>query len=995
MRSLLLMLIAATFAAAQAPGAEVEGLNVLEVDFSPPRQPLTQIHLSEVVTVKVGAPYNGRQVGETLHNLFATGRYSPQIAVDVTKQDGGVKVTFLAEPSWFIGLVRIVGSPGPPTESQLLNVTELELGEVYTEDKVQFAKQEIRRMLEANGFFAPRITHTAIDNPEYQQRDIEITLVPGLRAGIGDIIVARESPDAAPVLSAEEVRRITRWRQGKPFHQRRIREGLSRLEKHFHKDDRWRAEPRVTGSEPDPDTNLVSIVLQLNRGPRVKVRVEGQQFSSNQLRKYLPIYEEGVVDDDLLEEGRRNLRDHLQTRGYFDAKVDYFRETERAEEVVIVYNVDRGRRHRLVRLNIQGNRFFDFDTIRERMLIQRKSFQLRRGRYNESMLQRDTLAIEDLYRSNGFRDVKVEGRVEDDLGGREGHLAVTIAIDEGEPTIVSEVRIHGAEKIAADEFYPELASAPNQVFSELSIATDRDLIMGTYFDNGYQDARFSWKQIPTEEPNRVTVDYSIVEGESLLIRRPIVTGLKHTQESLVNGQVRVIPGAPLSQSAMFETQRRLYDLGIFSKVDVDLQNPEGTEPAKNVLLQLQEARRWTVGVGGGAEFARIGGNTADLTSPVGDASFSPRLTLELTRLNLHGRGHTASMRTRFSNLQQRALFTYEAPRFTGSDKWRMIVSGLLDTSRNVRTFAGRRLEGALQLQQKINKPSTALYRYTYRRTSIDQATLQITPELIPLAAQPVRVALFSGTYIQDRRDDPTDATKGTYNTVDLSLASNIWGSQADFLRVLGQNSTYYRLGRGLVLARTVQLGLMSPRGSFPQPVSAATDSFDFASIPDTRIPLSERFFGGGANSHRGFPVNQAGPRDPTTGFPIGGGALFVNTVELRFPLVGENIGGVLFHDAGNIYSRPGRISFKGSQEAIVENAATTGYEFDYMVHAIGFGLRYRTPVGPVRLDLAYSVNPPRFIGFRGTRDELLAGGGSISNQRISGFQFHFSLGQRF
>ena len=85
----------------------------------------------------------------------------------------------------------------------------------------------------------------------------------------------------------------------------------------------------------------------------------------------------------------------------------------------------------------------------------------------------------------------------------------------------------------------------------------------------------------------------------------------------------------------------------------------------------------------------------------------------------------------------------------------------------------------------------------------------------------------------------------------------------------------------------------------------------------------------------------------------------------------------------------------GLEEAIVENGATTGYEFDYMVHAVGFGLRYRTPVGPIRLDLAYSVNPPRFIGFRGTREELLAGGGTISNQRISGFQFHFSLGQRF
>ena len=995
MRSLLLMLIAVMFAAVQAPGAEVEGLTVVEVGFSPPRQPLTQRHLDEVVTVKAGAPYKGRQVSETLHNLFATGRYSKQLEVDVARVAGGVKVTFLAEPSWFLGLVRIVGAPAPPTESQLLNVTELELGEIYTEEKVQFAKQEIRRMLEDNGFFAPQITHTAIDNPEYQQRDIEITVMPGPRAGIGNIIIARESPEEAAVLSAEEVRRITRWHEGKPFHQRRIQQGLVRLEKHFHKDDRWRAEPRVTGTEPDADTNLVSIVLQLNRGPEVKVRVDGEPISAKRLRRYLPIYEEGVIDDDLLEEGRRNLRDHLQNRGYFDAKVNYFRETERADEIVIVYSVERGPRHRLVRLDIQGNRFFDSGTIRERMLIQQKSFQLRRGRYNESMLQRDIEAIEDLYRSNGFHDVKVEGRVEDGLGGREGQLAVSVTIDEGEPTIVSEVRIHGITEFAADEFYPELASAPDQVFSELSIATDRDLILGAYFDNGFQDARFSWKQLPTEEPNRVIVEYALQEGESLLIRRPIVTGLKHTQESLVSGQVRVTPGGPLSQSAMFETQRRLYDLGIFSKVDVDLQNPDGSEPSKNVLLQLQEARRWTVGVGGGAEFARIGGNTSDVTSPVGDASFSPRITLELTRLNLRGLGHTASMRTRFSNLQQRALFTYEAPRLSGSDKWRMIVSGLLDTSRNVRTFTGRRLEGALQLQHKISKPSTALYRYTYRRTSIDQGTLQITPELIPLAAQPVRVALLSGTYIQDRRDDPIDATKGAYSTVDLSFASNVWGSQADFFRFLGQNSTYYRLGRGLVLARTLQLGLMSPRGTLRQAAPDPTSLIDFASNPDVRIPLPERFFGGGANSHRGFPVNQAGPRDPTTGFPIGGGALFVNSVELRFPLIGENIGGVLFHDAGNIYSRPGRISFKGAQATIAGNAAATGYEFDYMVHAVGFGLRYRTPVGPVRLDLAYSVNAPRFIGFRGTREELLAGGGTISNQRISGFQFHFSLGQRF
>jgi outer membrane protein assembly factor BamA len=274
------------------------------------------------------------------------------------------------------------------------------------------------------------------------------------------------------------------------------------------------------------------------------------------------------------------------------------------------------------------------------------------------------------------------------------------------------------------------------------------------------------------------------------------------------------------------------------------------------------------------------------------------------------------------------------------------------------------------------------------------------------------VALLSGTYIQDRRDDPTDATRGIYNTIDVSFANGLWGSQRDFARVLAQNATYYRLSPRVVLARSFQIGLMFATGSLSEtelPGSILT--VRPISDPDPRIPISERFYSGGANSHRGFPVNQAGPRDPVTGFPIGGGASLVNSVELRFPLIGENIRGVLFHDAGNVYSRPGAISLHTSQRSTTslppENLPPrarirglggdpiTVYDFDYMVHAVGLGVRYRTPIGPIRFDLAYSLNPPRFVGFEGTRTQLLENAGTVTQQRISHFQFHFSLGQTF
>jgi outer membrane protein insertion porin family len=216
--------------------------------------------------------------------------------------------------------------------------------------------------------------------------------------------------------------------------------------------------------------------------------------------------------------------------------------------------------------------------------------------------------------------------------------------------------------------------------------------------------------------------------------------------------------------------------------------------------------------------------------------------------------------------------------------------------------------------------------------------------------------------------------------------------------VLIRNATYYKLTRGIVLARQTQFGIIAPF-SVPNGLTA-----------DQSVPLPERFFGGGADSLRAFPYNQAGPRDTgaplvpggvgsaPTGFPLGGNALFFNNIELRFPLLGENIRGVVFHDMGNVYSSVSSISFRFKQNNL--------QDFDYAVHAAGFGIRYLTPVGPVRLDLAYSINPPTYNGFGGTQAQLLQctpnasaaaqpGYCTPSVQNVSHFQFFFSIGQTF
>ena len=964
--------------------AELEGLPVVSVEFEPRSQPVPAEQRERLVVVRPGAPLDSRQISESIRNLFATGRYA-EISADAVSVAGGVALTFLTRSSFFIGEVDVTGVPAPPSRIQLVNAANLKLGLPYWPADIAAAQQAIRQLLADNGFPTPLIQVVENRHPETQQVDVVFAVTPGERSGIGNIVVVPGAPGRSPPLGAGEVRLITGWQEGKFITQRRLNQGLDRLERYFRRRDYWQAEARVAGRSFNPDSAEEDLILHIVPGPRVLVRVEGENFSQKQLQRYLPIFEEGVVDEDLLAEGASNLRDYLQTQGYFSAQVDFVLEQSDENLVQVVYQIERGPRQRLVQVAVTGNFFFDTETIRERMLIHERNLDLRRGRFSEGLLERDREVIRDLYVSNGFRDVRVDYRVEENPQGEENDLAVFFTVTEGRPTLVEDLIILGVEKLPLDRFYGQLASIPGQPYSEVSVATDRELVLAEYFNAGYQDADLGWRPIPTDDPNRVILEYTIREDEALRVRLPIVSGLQHTSPALVEEQIQIRRDQPLSQSDMFETQRRLYDLGIFSRVDVGLQNPDGEEPSKNVLLQLEESRRWTLGLGGGAEFARIGGD--DVTSPLGDASFSPRVTFEVTRLNVRGIGHTFSLRTRFSNLQQRALLTYEAPRWTGSERWNMTISGLLDTSRDIRTFKGRRLEGALQLRQRLSRPSTALYRFTYRRTAIDEVLT--SPFLNPLASQTVRVGLLSGTYIQDRRDDPTNATRGIFNTVDLSFASGVWGSEPDFFRFLGQNSTYHRIRGRVVLARTVQLGFMIPTGTLGG-VQDPIDPVDFGFNPDPRIPLSERFFSGGANSHRGFPINQAGPRDPGTGFPIGGGAQFLNSIELRFPLRWQNMAGVLFHDAGNVYSKLGRISLGGSQQSVTSNDLTV-FDYDYMVHAVGVGLRYRTPIGPVRLDLGYSVNPPRFVGLvEGPGGDLVP-----RTQRISHLQFHFSVGQTF
>jgi outer membrane protein assembly complex protein YaeT len=705
----------------------------------------------------------------------------------------------------------------------------------------------------------------------------------------------------------------------------------------------------------------------------------------------IPIFEEHAVDHDLLVEGARNLRDYFQSDGYFEAQVEFKQQKVVNDKSEVDFLVNTGKRHRLVEITIKGNHYFSTDVIRERLYLQKANLlQFPRGRFSENLLRRDRDNIANLYESNGFRDVKVTPHTIDNYLGKEGDIAVTFEIEEGQQYLVGNIQLDGVEKLDKARLLAKLSSAPGQPFSEFNVAVDRDTILADYFENGFPRATFEWSSKPGAQPHLVDLLFVVHEGGQQFVRQVLINprSLRTTQPSMVARVLKINPGDPLSPTAITATQRRLYDLGVFAKVDAAIENPDGETDRKYVLYNMEEAARYSMAAGLGAELARIGGCSNCLGT--GTTGASARVSLDVSRNNLWGLGHSISVRTRASTLDRRVVLSYNWPRFRQRDNLSLSFTSLVEDSRDVRTFSFTRVEGSAQLSQRLSKASTIFYRYTYRRVNVDQASLKITPLLIPLLSQPVRVGIFSFGWILDRRDDPVDPHKGIYNTVDIGLADHLFGTQSqdaagnpiplNFARILARNATYHPIGKKLVLARSTEVGDIY--------------AFNTPGDPATIIPLPERFFGGGGSSHRGFPELQAGPRDPTTGLPLGGTFLFFNQHELRFPLIGDNIGGVLFHDMGNIYSSLSKVSLRQTQRDIED--------FNYMVHAVGFGVRYRTPVGPLRVDLAYSINGPHYFGFKGTQQDLINAGvdpcattNQCQVQRVSRFQYFFSIGQTF
>ncbi len=598
----------------------------------------------------------------------------------------------------------------------IISDAQLQLGAPFSEDALETARKTIEYELRNNGLYEATVGTATIEDPVTHQVTVRFLVQAGKRARYEMPAIEGDTK-----LPNETIVRATGWRIPLIHRWRQVTSALTdrgseNIRKKYAKKDRLTASVDMTSLDYNSRTNRAKASFDINAGPKITIKALEAKVSKGTLRKYIPVYEEGSVDRDLLTEGARNLHDYFQAKGYPDVDVTFKEEPPQSDQQIINYYIATGPRRKLVAVQILGSHYFTLDTIRERMFLRPATLIMRYGRYSEDFRKKDEEAIENLYRANGFRDVKVTSTVETNYKGKPADIAVVFHIDQGKQWTVADLDVTGVSQLDLTPIKNQLTSSEGQPFAEVDIASDRNLILGYYYSHGFPNAAFQYATTAGTRPQTINLNYRINEGRRDFVRQVIISGLYRTHPSLVQKRITLREGEPVSMLKINDIARELTDLGIFANVNTALQDPNGTNQYKYVLYDFDEAARYSFHVGLGLEVGQFGSTTTNLAAAGGSKGVSPIVSFDVNRLNFLGLGQTVSLQARYSTLEQRESLNYIMPQFLNSFSRTLTFTILYDTTQDVQSFcrAERRGCGADVAKIKSCFDGVAAFRVSPR-----------------------------------------------------------------------------------------------------------------------------------------------------------------------------------------------------------------------------------------------------------------------------------------
>jgi outer membrane protein assembly factor BamA len=961
--------LAAAAASAQPETESYAGRPISRVEITIERAPTTDPVLRDLVETRAGERLSLAEVRETMTHLYSLVRFQDVQVAATAAADGTVALVYNLVPIHAVERVEFRGTLGL-SQSLLRDTVTDRFGRTPQPGRAAEVIRTLERLYQDRGYFKPSIRAEAQELHDPDRTILTFAIEAGPQARIreieirGDARTSREDLlarlDLAPGRAYERVEL-----------QERLADYVERLKDRGYLQATASHSPRLS-----EDGTTADIAVDVQPGPVVSVAFVGDPLPAARREELAPFEREGSVDEDLLEDSAQRIRDYLRQEGYWKADVT-FDPRQSDGKLDIVFTIRKGPVYRVAPegVEITGSTALRPEEIRPLVVLNPGD------PYIASHLDATVGALVSLYRSRGFAWVEVKTGVNEvpTPGGYGGALVrPSIVIIEGPRATVGEITIEGAKALSAAEIRRAMSLQQGAAYYEPTVRTARDSVQLEYLNLGFASAQVTIAPVVSADRSRVTLTVSVNEGSQTFVDHVIVIGNQRTSEDVIRREVLLRPGAPLGLRDLLESRRRLSALGLFRRFDIrELEH--GPANRRDVLVTVEEAPATTVGYGGGLEL-----NRRLREGPQGEAEerieLAPRGFFDIGRRNLWGKNRSINLFTRVSVRpkddpedpaqdgrglglsEYRFVGTYREPRAL---QWNADFTLAAAVEQGVRSsFNFTRKGVTAELVRRLTPTVRTGVRYSFGTTRTFDERLEPDEQArIDRLFPQVRLSIFTGAIARDTRDDVVEPTRGAFLSGEGAMATRGLGGQVGFLKSYLQGYWFTRVPRtrGVVFATRASAGLAD---GFPRQAQATdADGLPIEGVFETieDLPASERFFAGGDTTIRGFALDTVGvPKTISPrGFPRGGNGLLILNAELRVP-VWKEVGAVLFVDGGNVWER------------------VTDFDIGELRGSLGFGLRYRSPIGPVRVDLGFKMDR-RMVA------------GDLESRRV----LHFAIGQAF
>ncbi len=701
-----------------------------------------------------------------------------------------------------------------------------------------------------------------------------------------------------PGLPAEEVLGILKWKKGKTFSFSGLQDSLERVREHY-RDKGYLSV--ALNSRSVPEDGRINLNLNIESGPQFILQYRGYDVPKKIKREIVDSWMGSSFGQLAREDMEQSIRIHLLEKDFYQASVLSREEQGENGDRIIVFDISTGPEYSKPTLNFEGNRMVPSSVISSYLQDNRL---VTLAFYQPMEIKR---RIEHFYGRSGFLRPEVQ-----DPGIRflpeEKKVYLDFSILEGARFRVGSIDIKGAGHFKEQKILKAGGIDPGEIITPEKYNLAAENIERLYQQEGFNDAIVKTDAQVDPEKGTVNLTISVEEGSGWIVEEIQVTGNLLTRRQVIRRELNLEKGDEVNFRTINESRKRLYDLGIFERVNINVvpMNEEasaapesGMNPATavkrcRILIDVRELKPYRLKYG-------LQYDT--------DSSFG--IMASMVDRNFLGNAFLLGSSFRRNRDERDARAFFRSPHMWGTRINTELY--LFNNEMYKDAFDVSRTGFTLQQQAKIGTSNIISYNYSFE--TIDTITAGQTDGSDLKETDQTGTLNFA--VIRDTRDDILNASRGIFLSNDVRYAPGFMGSKTRYIRYFGQFNYYKKLNGLLTYASSLRVGLGKGYSN--------------------DLPASERFFAGGGTTIRGFKKDELGPRDSVTDLPIGGDAVLVLNQELRSRLY-KRFGTAAFLDFGNVYP------------------TISDFDPGDLRKTAGFGLRFQTPFVLIRLDWGFKLD---------------------------------------